>query len=145
MKVRLKPTLRAPRAPSPEPRQASLHRLAEKQVMLPGRFESSVADRERDLSPVPGFVHEDMEEQFARGHGPLLVLHVERPHLAGLVFVQRLDKALEFTSYRRAVIEQRRGVLSAQAGGIRQPFLAQPLKMPPFTPPPRTNMNEPAP
>ena len=63
--------------------------------MLARRLEAVEPDRERDLRPVPDLVQQDVEQQLARRHLPLLVANRERPHLVGRLVVEVRDVLLE--------------------------------------------------
>src|SRR5688572_2616827 len=87
---------------------ALLQRLREKQIVIPGRLDSSAADRQGDLGPVPGLVQQAMKEQLARGQRKLAALDRDLPWFVRRVVVQLRRELLELAADRGAVVEQRR-------------------------------------
>src|SRR5918994_5411509 len=124
MKVSAEPASREPAMASCTER-SSAQGATEEQVMIAGRLEPGGSNCESNLRPVPGLVHEDVEEQFARRHRPLLVAYLERPYLVGNVLVQIGGVLFQLAAHRGSIIEQGRDVGARQPGTVAERFAPQ--------------------
>ena len=97
--------------------------------MIPRRVEPGAPQRHRDLGPVPRLVQQAMEEQLARREDDVSGLQRERPCLVGFVVVQLCDELIQLPPHRRAVVEERRRVVAAQAGRGVDRGIAQALQV----------------